>query len=452
MARFLRDLRVVCVLSGLVVLGIAIPINQYIRFTSGSVTYDLLLVTLVVVACLGHAWCLASLVNRWLERRAAAQLVEEGFEDVGEALTGGTGAGAIRLSALLVVSIVGVGGLVDGPLLGNFSTYYEVQGRYQTILRSPDTQAHAEVTREMAGDTMGPDLSLYVESFFIPMLNEPERVEMALGALWVVGERMGRSLDLIRYTNAESGGWEQDLFRLLRQEAGPPVRALALGPETSHQAAALRALGSFRTSQDTATLIGALQLGAPQRLGALDGLSAHKGKGETAIALIDALGQSKGSWDDEAIQRGLFAVGEILMLWHPSRVDEEHNDAVESAVQALGLFLESQDMPSQCVGIGSLRKARIPSASKSLFAVFERAGKADECPEITWFRPPLGPQALSSQGLLRFRILDALSLSALGNEEIEVWVGKQNAKLSEFSLPIQTALQSLEAKLGRTTP
>lgn len=420
-----------------------------IRNLSSSLALDLCLLTLLTVTLMLDALILTSWVTRLLDTRTRRNLESLGLEELGDAFTATSGSSIMRSSFVFVVILSGLAAGVDGVLLDDLSGYYQKEGRFHTLVRAGNTPAIGVALEEMASETLGPDLHHYVDTFMMPALENKDLQVFALRGLWITGVRMGRSLDLIQFTNAESGGWEKNLFHHLREDCAPRLRELlGSNPPEEERALALEALGSFRGNQDLEALKKAL--GGPLasvRKAALRGLSQYKGNREAARILVESLrdGILRSAEDQEL---ALFAFGEVMMLWQPSRIDTDRNEEMLTVVKGLGEWLEKAPPRAQCVGVTSLRKARLPSCGPSLFKLFKSDESVFDCPPISLVRPPLSPQIMATHGEFRFRILDAISLMAVGNDEVGEWLTRLSLEGTEgYSRAVQEAFRSLDRKL-----
>jgi hypothetical protein len=423
--------------------------NLFIREHSTSLAIDLALITALTLSLMGTAALITRTVDGVLKKRTKKKLEERGLGELGDAFTGASGSSVMRNSFLYVVILAVSAGLVDGVLLGNLTSYYEVEGRYNTIVRAGDSDAIGLMLEEMATETLGQRLEIYVNDFMVPLLEREDVREEALLSLWVTGERMGRSVDLITFTGATSGGWEKALLKSLGQKPAEAVRAYAgADAPPGVQKAALSALGTFRTGNDLERLGEGLKSDSGEvRVGAIIGLSAYKGSLDAVELVLEAL--EKGLLDGKAQELAAYTIGDIMMVWQPSRVGGESNERATSLMARYGTFLEGEGLDLQCVGVTALRKARIPSCAQSLFRIFEGSKKGAECTAISMERAPLSPVTLAVAGAVQFRVLDALSLMALGNDEILDWVVERRAGegAHDYEKAVQDGLKSLELKL-----
>ena len=439
-------------LTSLAIMGLVVQsvgTNVFIREHSTSLGIDLALITALTLTLMGTAALVTRTVDGILKERTKKKLEERGLGELGDAFTGASGSSVMRNSFLFVVILTGMASLVDGFLLDNLTSYYEEEGRYNTIVRAGDKDAIGAMLEEMATETLGQRLELYVNDFMVPLLEREDVREQALLGLWVTGERMGRSVDLITFTGASSGGWEKALLKSLGQQPAEAVRGY-IGPDEPPgvRKAALSALGTFRTGKDIESLGEGLRSDSEEiKLGAITGLSAYKGSLDAVEVVLNAL--ETGDLTGRAQSLAAFSVGDIMMIWQPSRVGGESNERASSLMARFGTFLESQDLDLQCIGVAALRKGRIPSCSQSLFRIFDGAGKGAECTAISMERPPLSPLTLAIAGDLQFRVLDSLSLMALGNDEVREWVLEKRAGegTKEYSKAVRDGLKSLEMKL-----
>ena len=435
-------------------IGISIGGAHYIRTESTSTGLDVLSMALLTALLMVDASFVARGLLHLLNLRKAKQLEEAGLSELKEAFTGETSATVLKQSVLYVASFALLATLLDTAVLGGFTAEYARTGRFATILRADNPEATEKALIEMAEETLGPDLKLYVDQFMVPSLSNGTAREGALTALQITGERMGKSSDLIVFTNAESGGWEQNLLLHLQGEPASRIRSLLLEELSSKERGrALQALGSFRAHRDLETLENALsEKDEDVRIGAIWGLAYFKGNADAARILVNAVARQEAYLGDDEKRYLAFAVGEVMMVWQPSRIDDEANREVGRILRDFGEFLIGKPLTLQCVGIDAIRKSRISTAAPALFTLFEKARKEVDCEQQSHLRSPLSPLTLATRGEHQFRILDALSLMAVGEESIQGWVEKTRQEQDAnptLSLPVREALRSLSAKLQR---
>ncbi len=435
-------------------IGISIAGAHHIRTQSTSPGLDVLSMAFLTALLMVDAGFVARGLLHLLNVRKARQLEEAGLSELKEAFTGETSTTVLKQSALYVVSFALLATLLDTVVLGGFTAEYARTGRFATILRAENPEATEKALIEMAEETLGPDLKLYVDEFMVPSLSNGTAREAALTALQITGERMGKSSDLIVFTNAESGGWEQNLLLHLQSEPASRIRSLLLEELSSKERGrALQALGSFRSRQDLEVLENALTAkDEVVRTGAIWGLAYFKGNADAARILVNAVRREEADLGEEEKRYLAFAVGEVMMVWQPSRIDDEANREVGKILGEFSEFLIGKPLTLQCVGIDAIRKSRISTAAPALFQLFEEAKKGVDCEQQSHLRAPLSPLTLATHGDHQFRILDALSLMAVGEDSIQEWVEEirrtQDANPT-LSLPVREALRSLSAKLQR---
>ena len=147
-----------------------------------------------------------------------------------------------------------------------------------------------------------------------------------------------------------------------------------------------------------------------------------------------------------------YAVGETSRLYIP-----ETDDAVDAyfgtLVEVFGKLVGQGPLPRRCEAVDVLRKTGDARIAGSLTALFDAPVSKGLCPSAYVDLGERAPEVMVTSELLRLRILRALALVAVGNEEVLAWARDRAAsddqRYSDYiRAQIRELLRLAEAKKG----
>lgn len=417
-------------------------ISRYIQNSSTSVGLDLVLITAAMTVLLAtsalEALLAANLVlgEDWA---GSGQMVTQNHRQAPdqvfdlEAATRRSRSSPIRTYALFVLGFVFINGYLVERVTSGFVGYYRDFGYYNTLMRPGDPVKIRDALATMA-DAQNERLADYALDLIPPVLasENPAIREAALDAYAIIGRRMSLSVDLLNLENARTDRWEYRLNQGLREHIAPVVYAIAKMPAMTTQAKAVLVLGAFRDVSS---------------IPFLSELLTKKSTEQTlAIAVVTALAEMRDLSavpplvtvlrspviESQLTMVAVFGIGEILGHWRPGLADKEPPAVVTEAVEKLLAMLPEMQGVTQCVAVDALRKIRDSRAATALFRMFESPASDFLCPDVEIAREAMPPFVLSQRERFRIRVLRAISLIAVGNDDVLSWLSEQSAKKSYY--------------------
>ncbi|NUN16230.1 MAG: HEAT repeat domain-containing protein [Myxococcales bacterium] len=428
-------------------------VSRYIQHSSTSVGVDLILITLAMALLLAtsalEALLVANIVlgHSWNEstrlRAPNHHQSLDNIEDL-EVAARRSRSSPVRTYALFVLGFVVINGYFVERLTAGFVQYYRDFGYYNTTLRSGDPEKIREALTGMA-DAQNERLADYALDVIPPLLasETPAIREAALDAYTVIGRRMSLSVDLLNLENARTDRWEYRLNQDLREHIAPVIQAIAKVSTAETQTKAIMALGGFRNTHSIPFLAELVKTKENDHTVALAAVTAlAEMRDLSAIPpLLDVLRQSTG--ESQLTMMAIFGIGEVLGHWRPSLADKEPPAVMNQAVEKLAGMLPEMQGITQCVTVDAFRKIRDARAAPALFRVFESPGSDFLCPDVEIPRKSMPPFALSQRERFRIRVLRAVSLIAVENDEVMTWLSEQAERKSDYSEDIIRELENV---------
>lgn len=432
----------------------AFPIAAYIRQSSDSLVLDTVIQTSWLLALLAGSGFTAILVGdrifpyRWRERvilGLPVAPVDPDADDPPPLLQS-----HIFGFSVLFVAALALGALALNALTSDFLGEYQRVGYMHTLRRSDKTELKLELIGELGEARREQKVRDALDVLNLMWRDGRQPPEVQRAAVVALGRQAYALRSSVGAWSREGlrAHWELDLLRDLRRRDAPDLRAaFAAGSSTELRAAVALALGKLADA-DSVEVLGAAATGPEPRGLVWRAAVLGLGIAREPTLLPDLVPLAARVEDAEDFRALAWSVGELSRHYVPE-TDRAIDAFFPELVATFLPLTRGGTLDRRCEATDVLRKtgdARIWRALTETFATPDAEGV---CPTAYVDIDEQGPELMVATEPLRMRIIRALALVALGNQELLDWLRSRqhDERLTEFIRQKATeAVQLIEAK------
>lgn len=433
----------------------AFPVASYIRDSSTSLVLDTAMQTSWLLALLLGSALISIVVSdrvfpfHWRRRVVLGELIDpsEGEADAPVVLQS-----HVLGFSFILVAVMAVAGLGLDVLTGGFLAEYQRVGYMHTLRRSDKTELKLELISEL-GDVRRQqrvrDAVDVLDLMWRDSTRQPGEVRQL--AVVVLGRQAMALNSSVRSWSRQGvrDHWELELMRRLRRQTAPDLRTAWTSADPDLRASISLTLGKLGDRDSVAFLADAIRAklrpgdGGPWRA-----TVAALGVARDPVAL-EALVEVAASVDDPDDFRTLaWAVGELSRHYLPGS-DKAIDALFPRLVEVFGELSKGGTLPRRCEAVDVLRKTGDARIRLPLEALFDTADADGICESAYVQIDEKAPELGVATEPMRMRIIRALALVALGDDDLLDWLRKRqhDERYTEFvQQKVREAVQLIEAK------
>ncbi len=442
--RWLARSRLRLALASLVALagffGLALPLASWVREASRSVSMDMVLLTLWLLALLLGAYCVAVLIGdrifpyRWRERMVLGEDVPPP-EAASELLPPPIPKSHGLAFALIFVGLVVAGVVAVESITGNFFSEYQRIGSKRTVLRGDNEPLKLTLIGELADKRLEGESRDALRLLDVGWRDDRQSDEVRDAALMALG-RLALSFDTSMAAWALEGvraHWELELLRELRQKIAPDLRQALSTASPTRARHILLALGKIREDASFEPIAERVRAEAAS-------------PSPTLGAAVLALGLLR---DPRGIKPLLEVAPKLAntpyfrdLAWSIGRISLSYPPHSDPAIDAqfgelavvLGGLAQEGPLGQRCDAAYALRLTGDARIATPLIATFDRSADAGDCEAGYVDNDGLAPEMVGATEPFQLRVLKALADVAVGNQEVITWLRsrKDDPRFSEY--------------------
>ncbi len=434
----------------------AFPIAAYIRDTSTSLVLDTAMQTSWLLALLLGSALLAIVVAdrvfpfHWRRRVILGELIDPSDDDA-DAEPVVLQSHVLGFS-LILVGIMAVSGLGLDLVTGGFLAEYQRVGYMHTLRRSDNTELKLELIGEL-GDVRRQqrvrDGVEVLDLMWRDVTRQPEEVRRM--AVVVLGRQALALNSSVRAWSKQGvrDHWELELVRRLRRQTGPDLRAAWTNATPPLRASISLALGKLGDRDSVAFLAEAIRGGVePGDGGPWRATVAGLGVARDPAALEALIDVAPRVTDPDDFRTLAWAVGELSRHYLPES-DKAIDALFPRLVDTFVALSSGGTFTRRCEAIDVLRKTGDARIATPLTAIFDTPDADGNCESAYVQIDEKAPELAVAAEPLRMRIIRALALVALGDDELLDWLRKRQSddRYTEFvQQKVREAVVLIEAK------
>jgi len=408
--------------------GVAYPVANYVRSSSSSPTFDLLLITAWMFVALFVGYVSALLVGDllfpagWREVSILGRQVDVTNDDHAHLVDAATRDRTFAFSSIWVVVVLII---VSSTYFAtnNFFGWYARYGYASSTLRGENTERKVIILEEMTR-ALDDRLVTYAQLMTEQLdSSDPLVVTQAIWSLGEVSRRMVRSIQMMNQ-GKKGGQWVNGLYESLQREVLPRFLKLqATGVQGVRSEALIYALASLK-SEDAFTGFKAKfkskDTTKVELLAIIKALAFMRDQGNGVPMLRSKILDE----DDEIVRMSLWALGEIYGF---GSGDYSEDTVDTGTLDILIRSLPTMAFNRQCVALDLLQRLRPGHVGPQLFKLFDSVEPSDKSCERREVKLKFqAPELMSKGEEFRQKVLKTLATIADGNHEVIVWMRRRS--------------------------